>query len=699
MKSWLARFRDLKIAHKLFLLILLVNVASLSICGTLVAVYISQTLRNDVVESLKLHTEIVAAANLTTALRFADKKTALDALIALVSDENTVAAAVFDRRGEVFSVYPALTEELKYAQETFQQEYAFSNEELFIKRQIVLHDETIGSLVLQYSLHGIKRQFWHSVLIIGAFMTGTTLLTCLLASLLQSQITRPIRALTALSLKIVQQGDYSIRAVPRGNDEIGELTLHINAMLEQIEARDARLEQYNKELEKMVVERTGQLEEINRNLELRARHDPLTELPNRVLFVDRLQQAILAADRDGAKLGVLFFDLDYFKQINDTYGHEVGDHVLLQVAKRLEGCVRSVDTICRFAGDEFTLLLPNIHSEQDLSRVAAKIAHALTQRMIYKTLSLDISASIGGAIYPDDAEDLELLMQAADVAMYHAKKLGRNRFQPFSGGISEGVLKRQQLQFDLQNAVDNDEFVILYQPVVELASGRLDSFESLLRWRHPQLGLLAPESFLGVAKESGLITEIDKLMIRKVTEQLKNWRCSGYAGTVRINLAMRDFLSNDFFELFFQLLENGDLDPNMISVEIEESVLRNETPQIVRSLGRLKDSPVDISIDNFGTEHASLVTLMHGRIQYVKIDRSYFQRHTLHGERFRLIQALIVAMAHSLNVKVIAAGVETEAQREFLEKIGCDLAQGYLFYRPLFNDQAEALLENAGISV
>lgn len=699
MKWSISRFRDLKIAHKLFLLIVLINVASLSICGALVAVYTWQTLRNDVVAGLKLRTEIVAVANLTAALSFMDKKAALDALHALAQDENTVAAAVFDQHDKVFSAYPRLTEELKYTQATLQQEYLFIDNALFIKRPVILDGEKIGSLVLQYSLQGINRQFWHSLLMISVFMSGATLLTCLLASLLQSQITRPIRALTALSLRIVQQADYSIRATPRGNDEIGELTQHINAMLEQIESRDARLEQYNKELEKMVLKRTVQLEKINRNLEHRARHDALTELPNRVLFIDRLEQAILAADRNRIKVAVLFVDLDYFKQVNDNYGHEAGDQVLLQVARRLEGCVRNVDTVCRFAGDEFTLLLSNIKSVDDLNGIAAKITKALSHPVSYKTLRLDVSASIGGAMYPDDADDMELLMQAADVAMYHAKKLGRNRFQLFSGGMNERVLKRQQLQIDLKKAIANDEFIILYQPVVDLVSGRLDSLESLLRWRHPELGLIAPESFLGVAKESGLITEIDKLMVRKVTEQVKAWRQNGYAVMVRINLAMRDFLSNDFFELFFQILEDGDLDPSMISVEIEENVLRNETPQIVRSLNKLKDSPVSISIDNFGTESASLVTLMHGRIEYVKIDRSYFQRNALHNERFRLIQALIVAMAHSLNVKVIAAGVETEAQRAFLEKIGCDLAQGYLFHRPMFGDQVEELLANVGYSV
>lgn len=698
MKRLFVKFRDLNIARKLFLLVVLINVTSLSIGGLLLTVYTWQTLRNDIVAGLKLRTEIVAAANLATALSSKDKKATIEALIALTRDENTVAAAVIDQGGDVFSAYPQLTEELNHHQATLQQEYVFNKDELYIKRQIILDGENIGSLAVQYSLRGIKQKFWHSIIVIAAIMTGATLLTCLLASLLQSRITRPIRALTAITLRIVREEDYSIRAQPCGKDEVGELTQHINEMLEQIENRDARLEQYNRELETMVVSRTEQLEQINRSLEHRARHDALTELPNRVLFMDRLQQAIFAADRNRTKVGVLFIDLDYFKQINDTYGHEAGDRVLLQVARKLESCVRNVDTVCRFAGDEFTLLLSNINSAQDLSLIATKITLGLAEPVLHKTLSLDISASIGGAVYPDDAENMELLMQAADVAMYHAKKLGRNRFQLFSSGLNDFVHKRQQLQIDLKNAVANDEFVILYQPVIDLASGRLDSLESLLRWRHPRLGLLAPDSFLGVAKESGLITEIDKLMILKVASQLKTWLQNGYAAKVRINLAMRDFLSNDFFELFFHILESGIIEPNMIAVEIEENVLRNEAPQVTRSLHRLKESPVSISIDNFGTEHASLVTLMHGRIQYVKIDRSYFQRNVLHGEPFRLIQALIVAMAHSLNVKVIAAGVETESQRAFLEKIGCDLAQGYLFHRPMDSEQVEELLANAGVS-
>jgi EAL domain-containing protein (putative c-di-GMP-specific phosphodiesterase class I) len=251
----------------------------------------------------------------------------------------------------------------------------------------------------------------------------------------------------------------------------------------------------------------------------------------------------------------------------------------------------------------------------------------------------------------------------------------------------------------LKKALANDEFVVLYQPVIDLESGRLNSLESLLRWQNPQLGMLTPENFLAAAKENGLITEIDKQMLLKVSAQIENWRCKGLATTIRINLALRDFLSNDFFELFFELIENGSIDPAMLAVEIEESVLRNESPQVIRVLNKLKESTVSISIDNFGTEYASLVTLLRGQIQYVKIDRSYFQRNASNGERFRLIQALIVAMAHSLNVKVIAAGVETEAQREFLEKIGCDSAQGYLFHRTMLGREVEELLENAGLSV
>jgi EAL domain-containing protein (putative c-di-GMP-specific phosphodiesterase class I) len=287
-----------------------------------------------------------------------------------------------------------------------------------------------------------------------------------------------------------------------------------------------------------------------------------------------------------------------------------------------------------------------------------------------------------------------LLLQCADVAMYDAKKQGRNCFRLFSGAMNLDMVNRQQLQSDLKKAVANNEFLLLYQPIIDLVTGTMNSMESLLRWQHPQLGLLTPDSFLPVAKESGLISEIDKLMLLKVCAQLKEWREKGYEVTVRINVALRDFLSSDFFELFFELMDSGEMDPAMLSVELEESVLRNDAPQVVRNLYKLKESPVSISIDNFGTEYASLVTLMRGRIQYVKIDRSYFKSDIAYSEHFRIIQALIVAMAHSLNVKVIAAGVETEAQLEFLKKIGCDLAQGYFYYKPMYSNEIEELLSS-----
>jgi diguanylate cyclase (GGDEF)-like protein len=692
-------FRNLRIANKLFLLIVLINVTALSVSGAFLAVYTWHSLHDDIVEQLKRRTEIVAAANLTAALSFKDKRAAQDALSALCADKNTLAAAVYDAQGTVFAVYPEPTEGLKNIGAPLRQNYKFVADELFIKQPVILDNENIGYLVLQYSRQEINQKFWYFLRVIVGFLSAAALLSCLLTSFLQHHITQPIQALSALTLKIVEQEDYSVRAQPRGKDEVGELTRHINAMLARIESRDAQLEQYNKELENMVVKRTEQLERINNSLEHRARHDVLTNLPNRVLFADRLRQAIFTADRNGGKVAVLFVDLDYFKQINDSYGHEAGDQVLLQVAKRMEGSVRSVDTVSRFAGDEFTLILPNINSAQDLNQVAAKLRHELDRPVAFNALSLNISASIGGAIYPDDADDMELLLQAADQAMYHAKTQGRNCFQLYSDSMNERVVKRRQLQSDLKKALANDEFVILYQPVVDLATGRLDSLESLLRWQNPQLGLLTPDNFLAAAKENGLITEIDKHMLLKVSGQIEDWRRKGLTATIRINLALRDFLSTDFFQLFFELIEKGRIEPAMLSLEIEESVLRSDSPQVIRMLDKLKETAVGISIDNFGTEYASLLTLLRGRIQYVKIDRSYFQRNASNSERFRLIQALIVAMAHSLDVKVIAAGVETEKQREFLEKIGCDLAQGYLFHRPMLSPEAEELLENAGLSV
>ena len=554
-----------------------------------------------------------------------------------------------------------------------------------------MHDELLGFVVIEYSLNELNRKFWLSISIIAIFLLGVALLALLMATLLQRGITIPIRKLANLTRQVAQEQDYSIRAESFGQDEIGMLTQHFNEMLEQIQFRDKRLESYNRELEETVIQRTGQLENLNRKLEHQVQHDLLTQLPNRVLFDDRLRYAIFRADRNKEKVALLFVDLDYFKQINDSFGHEAGDHVLLQVAKRLEACVRGEDTVARFAGDEFILLLSGLNFMIDVNVVAAKIAVEITKSIAYKSFSLNISASIGVAVYPDDATTGEMLLKAADVAMYHAKNRGRNRYQFYSSEMNKRVGERINLEAELHKALVNDEFELYFQPIVDLSTGKICSLETLLRWRHPQMGLLTPVKFLPHAEETGLITEIDKWMLSKVCKQAREWQDLGNHLHIRVNLAMRDFLQKDLFDLFFTTLKENNVLPEQISVEIKEQVLMDETPLTVELLHRLRKSCVQLSVDDFGTGYTSLYTLQHCPVDFVKIDSSYINEIHTDSENCTMIRA-IIAMSHSLNIKVIAEGVETEEQAEFLKQLDCDMGQGYLFYRPAPKEAVEKLI-------
>ena len=683
-------FYNLQVANKLRLVIWLIISTALLLTGTLLAVNTRVALKHILVNRLITQGDVIAA-NSTAPLVFKDSRAAFETLSALSTDKGVISAEIFRKDGELLAAYPKKTDTDSQTHLFSQPSYKFTQSLLFIKRPIILHDEVLGFVVIEYSLNELNRKFWLSISIISVFLLGVAFLALLMATLLQRGITLPIRKLANLTRQVAQEQDYSIRAESIGEDEIGTLTQHFNEMLEQIQFRDKRLESYNRELEETVIQRTGQLENLNRKLEHQVQHDLLTQLPNRVLFDDRLRYAIFRADRNKEKVALLFVDLDYFKQINDSFGHEAGDHVLLQVAKRLEECVRGEDTVARFAGDEFILLLSGLNFMIDVNVVAAKIAVEITKSIAYKSFSLNISASIGVAVYPDDATTGEMLLKAADVAMYHAKNRGRNRYQFYSSEMNKRVGERINLEAELHKALVNDEFELYFQPIVDLSTGKICSLETLLRWRHPQMGLLTPEKFLPHAEETGLITEIDKWMLSKVCKQAREWQDLGNHLHIRVNLAMRDFLQKDLFDLFFTTLKENNVLPEQISVEIKEQVLMDETPLTVELLHRLRKSCVQLSVDDFGTGYTSLYTLQHCPVDFVKIDSSYINEIHTDSENCTMIRA-IIAMSHSLNIKVIAEGVETEVQAEFLKQLDCDMGQGYLFYKPAPKEEVEKLI-------
>jgi diguanylate cyclase (GGDEF)-like protein/PAS domain S-box-containing protein len=415
-----------------------------------------------------------------------------------------------------------------------------------------------------------------------------------------------------------------------------------------------------------------------------ATRDPLTELPNRLLFNDRLEQGIIAARRKGDKLGVLFIDLDRFKNINDSLGHHIGDLLLKEVSGRMAACVRKGDTLSRLGGDEFVVTLEGLAHAEDAAHVALKISEALHRPISVGDHLLNTSCSIGISIYPNDAEDSQELMKNADTAMYHAKERGRNNFQFFSPEMNLRAVERHQLETELRVALEAEQFVLHYQPQVDIRTGKLVGIEALIRWQHPQRGLVPPNSFIPVAEESGLIEMIGKWALRAACEQNQRWQMAGLPIVkIAVNISARQF--NDprgFAEEVTRLLNATGLDPRYLELEMTESMLLKNVDENVAVLRKLAKLGTSLAVDDFGTGYSSLAYLKQLPIDTLKIDRTFVRDIETDADDAAIIRA-IIAMAHSLDLRVTAEGVETQGQLVALRKLRCDQYQGYLISRPV----------------
>jgi diguanylate cyclase (GGDEF)-like protein len=410
-----------------------------------------------------------------------------------------------------------------------------------------------------------------------------------------------------------------------------------------------------------------------------AYHDTLTALPNRLVFTDRLALAVSQAQRQGSRLAVLFLDLDHFKVINDSLGHSLGDLLLQQVAGRLTGCLRAGDTVARLGGDEFTLLLPGVQGPAESERVAGKVLDTLREPFRLEGRELFVTASMGISLYPDDGEDADMLVRNADAAMYRAKEQGRDSHRLYAPPMNEMATERLALEGALRRALANDELVLHYQPLVEIGSGRLHGVEALLRWRHPEKGLLWPSDFLALAESTGLILPIGPWVLRTACAQAQAWHAQDLRDLrVAVNLSARQFQQADLAEHVRRALRDTGLPPHCLELEITETNAMQNTDVTVRTFGELKALGVRISIDDFGIGYSSLGTLKRLPIDTLKIDRSFIRDITTDPDDAAIVTA-VIAMAHTLKLRVVAEGVDTEEQLTFLRGYGCDLMQGHLF--------------------
>jgi len=466
---------------------------------------------------------------------------------------------------------------------------------------------------------------------------------------------------------------------------------HVQAAVRRAQAQHKLLSekrQYENHLEELVAQRTAEIEHL-------AFYDRLTDLPNRTLFADRCAQALAGAQRSHRPVGVLLVSLDRFKKVADTLGHAAGDTVLSEAAARLLSCVSEADTVARFEGEEFALLLTQIAGAGDLADVSLAVSEAFKEPFRLGDQVVYVTTSIGISLSPFNGEDSNTVLRNAGAALYRAKQQGGNDHQFYAADMNAQAVERLALENSLRRAVENNEFITHYQPVVDLVSSEVVGLEALVRWQHPELGVLPPAKFIGVAEDTGLIMDIGECVMRTACTQTRLWQDEGL-GRLRIavNISARHFQQKNFLDRLRQVLGDTRLDPTCLELELTETSIMENAESAVRLLNEIRNLGVKIAIDDFGTGYSSLGYLKRLPIDTLKLDRSFVNGATTDPDDAALVMA-IVTLAHNLRLRVVAEGIETAEQLAFLRLLRCDEGQGYLFSKPVTHDVFASSLRDA----
>ncbi|MFM6990860.1 MAG: putative bifunctional diguanylate cyclase/phosphodiesterase [Rhodoferax sp.] len=497
-----------------------------------------------------------------------------------------------------------------------------------------------------------------------------------LMPVLVSRVLRPIERLKEQASALLDHGQDSVadraRFVWRRQDELGLLGRHLGRVQEELRTL------------------FGQLGTKNAQLQQMAFYDQLTGLPNRALFIDLVQREMLQAHRSQQQFGIFFIDLDRFKAVNDSMGHAAGDELLIEVARRLRDTLREVDVVCRQSGDEFLVMVSDIDHWESLGEMAERILRVVEEPVQLANTTVRVSASIGIALYPEDAQDFETLVKHADIAVYQAKTLGRARYSFFHSELNFRLQASLELEQQLAHAIAHGELVLHYQPQVDAMTGRLVAVEALVRWQHPTRGLLLPGQFIGLAEESGKIAEMGVWTLREACRQLADWKARGLqVGNMAVNVSALEFRDHRLLDSLQAALDASGIAPSELEIEITESVLMAETETSQRIIDRLRQLGVGIAIDDFGTGYSSLAYLKRLRPNQLKIDRSFVNDADVDSDSRAIVRG-VVGLANALGLNVVAEGVETVEQQAFLRESGCHTLQGYYIARPLAVQALEA---------
>ncbi len=602
------------------------------------------------------------------------------------------AAAIFDSTGKL----------LKKREAADELEFYVSEADFKRKQQTFWHDRNLfiwmpiyqkgglftGCFYLKISTSPFYRQINALTLMSVVIVIVLAFLVYLISLRLQKSISGPVVQLEKISRKISVSGDYTIRVPYYGEDEIGSLASSFNQMLETIELNQKERDTANEALQL----NKKRLERAVKDLQYLANYDSLTQLPNRALCIDRIKYALKKASRTNTMVSVLFLDLDHFKDVNDSLGHSVGDQLLKATSKRLLECVRDDDTLARLGGDEFVIILGELEHVEDVINIVEKLVTGFEVPFKLSNYEVNTTVSVGVCMYPQDGKDVNSLMKAADSAMYKAKEVGRNTYEFYEAELNQLANRRHQLANELRYAIKNNELTLVFQPQLNISKDQIIGSEVLLRWYHPILGNISPAEFVPIAESTGLIREIGNWVLDNACRKIAECREHGIEIRLAVNLSAAQFKQVDLPEQIAEIMQQYRIPPRLLEVEITESMLMRDVNQAIEILERLKEMQIRIAVDDFGTGYSSLSYLRRFPLDALKIDRSFIDELVVDSDDTAITLA-IISMAKSLRLAVIAEGVETAQQYEFLTKHSCDDIQGYHVSRPLAYDDFVGYLE------
>jgi diguanylate cyclase (GGDEF)-like protein len=698
---------SMPLRRKIILVIMTISTVSLLLASAAFIANDRITTRQAADEILNTMAEIISA-NSREAVLSGDKQAAQETLAFLARKHHIQAAAIYGKDGSIIGEYSKDTKIEQLPDPVgIAEGIQYGNNQVELYSRIRSHHAPVGYVYLRSDIGIIAEHMqWYINVAIIVLLTSL-LIAFILGKQLQRIITDPVLRLSGIARQIITEKNYSLRAPGTEHDEIGNLITDFNQMLDQIQSRDNELKLHKMELENRVGRRTVELEVANKELEVakehaesvakrmeyHAHHDLLTGLPNRVLLEDRINTALSHAHRERGMMALLFLDLDRFKIINDSLGHAIGDQILRVVSQRVKNCIRAEDTVARFGGDEFMVLLPSISGSSDAGRIGMKIIDALVKPVWCHGHELHITTSIGISIFPSDGTDTDSLVKNADISMYRAKALGRNKLIYYAAEMNAVSRRQLALETNLRKALEKNELKLVYLPKIDISRNSIIGAEALLRWEHETMGIVCPSDFIPVAEDSGLIVTIGEWTIRTAFAQLGKWHDAGFNRLkIAVNLSYAQLSRPGLVQTVKQALRESGIDANMAEFEITENVVMQNVDEVIAALEIMKDMGISIALDDFGTGYSSLSYLRRLPVDTVKIDQS-FVHEVPENRNDASIAVAIIAMAKSLDLSVVAEGVENIRQMNFFRQQGVHLQQGHLFSEPVTATEFRRMLD------